>query len=318
MLNIAMVSRWHVHADQYAKEIGETPGVKIAAVWDDDISRGEQWASALGCDFYEDYDALLANPEIDGVAVVSSTNLHPQLLMKAANAKKHIYTEKVLAFSKRDAEKIREAVVKNNIHFTISLPHKTMAGVLQAKKMVDGGEIGRVMVAPVHTDRIAAGIAGHVDVARGVADVHRARRRASQLFNGGEQPCGVGLAWEVLRAAFPMLHIHSVGETLVHDELHASIELVRQHAEPCPSAFELGNRLGNALVGLGQAIPVLRVEFFPTAHGCLDSLLIGILGNGLVHERLHAVAHIAKDLGGRALGKAALAQHGIREDHEVG
>lgn len=144
MLNIAMVSRWHVHADQYAKEIGETPGVKIAAVWDDDISRGEQWASALGCDFYEDYDALLANPEIDGVAVVSSTNLHPQLLMKAANAKKHIYTEKVLAFSKNDAEKIREAVVKNNIHFTISLPHKTMAGVLQAKKMVDGGEIGQV------------------------------------------------------------------------------------------------------------------------------------------------------------------------------
>ena len=96
------------------------------------------------------------------------------------------------------------------------------------------------MVAPVHTNRIAAGIAGHVDVARRVADVHRARRRASQLFNGGEQPCGVGLAWEVLRAAFPMLHIHSVGETLVHDELHASIELVRQHAQLAAAPTQLG------------------------------------------------------------------------------
>lgn len=100
MLNIAMVSRWHVHADQYAKEIGETPGVKIAAVWDDDISRGEQWASALGCDFYEDYDALLANPEIDGVAVVSSTNLHPQLLMKAANAKSTFTPKRFWPFPK--------------------------------------------------------------------------------------------------------------------------------------------------------------------------------------------------------------------------
>ncbi len=144
MLNIAMVSRWHVHADQYAKEIGEMSGVKIAAVWDDDVSRGKQWAKELGCVFYEDYDALLANPEIDGVAVVSSTNLHTELLIKAANAKKHIYTEKVLAFTKKDAEKIRDAVVKNKIHFTISLPYKTMAGVLQAKKMVDSGEIGQV------------------------------------------------------------------------------------------------------------------------------------------------------------------------------
>lgn len=144
MLNIAMISRWHVHADQYAEEIRKTPGVKIAAVWDNDVSRGKQWAKELECDFYESYDALLENPEIHGVAVVSSTNLHTELLVKAANAGKHIYTEKVLAFTKSDAEKIREAVVKNKIHFTISLPHKTMAGVLQAKKMVDSGEIGQV------------------------------------------------------------------------------------------------------------------------------------------------------------------------------
>ena len=144
MLNIAMISRWHVHANQYAREIGETPGVKIAAVWDDDTARGKQWADELGCDFYEDYDALLENPEIHGVAVVSSTNLHPELLVKAANAGKHIFTEKVLAFTKTDAEKIREAVVRNKVHFTISLPHKTMAGVLQAKKMADSGEIGQV------------------------------------------------------------------------------------------------------------------------------------------------------------------------------
>lgn len=144
MLKIAMVSRWHVHADEYAQEIMNTPGAEIAAVWDDDAVRGKEWAKELGCEFYEDYDALLANPEIDGVAVVSSTNLHPELLIKAANAKKHIYTEKVLAFTKEDAEKIRDAVVKNGVHFTISLPHKTMAGVLQAKKMVDDGEIGQV------------------------------------------------------------------------------------------------------------------------------------------------------------------------------
>lgn len=143
MLKIAMISRWHVHANEYANEIGNTPDAEIVAVWDDDAERGKTWAKELNCAFYEDYDALLANSEIDGVAIVSSTNLHPELLIKAANAKKHIFTEKVLAFTKQDAERIRDAVVKNGVHFTISLPHKTMAGVLQAKKMLDGGEIGQ-------------------------------------------------------------------------------------------------------------------------------------------------------------------------------
>ena len=90
-----------------------------------------------------------------------------------------------------------------------------------------------------------------------------------------------------------MRHREQAGQVNADDLLDACVELVRQHAEPCPSAFELGNRLGNALVGLGQAIPVLRVEFLPTAHGSLDSLLVGILGNSLVHERLHAVANVA-------------------------
>ncbi len=144
MLKIAMISRWHVHADQYAKEIQDTPGVEIAGVWDDDTARGKQWAEELKCPFYPDYDALLSNPDIDGVAVVSSTNLHPELLIKAANAKKHIFTEKVLAFTKKDAENIREAVIRNQIHFTISLPHKTMPGVLMAKKMADENAFGQI------------------------------------------------------------------------------------------------------------------------------------------------------------------------------
>ena len=92
MIKIAMVSRWHVHADEYAKELGNTPGVQIVAVWDDDIGRGKAWAEELNCAFYEDYDALLSDPEIDGVAVVSSTDRHPELLIKAAKARKHIFS----------------------------------------------------------------------------------------------------------------------------------------------------------------------------------------------------------------------------------
>ena len=106
----------------------------------------------------------------------------------------------------------------------------------------------------IRDSRIAAGIAGHVDVSRRVADIHRARWRASQLFNGGEQTRGVGLARKVLRAAFPMLHIHSVGETLVHDELHAAIELVRQHAQLATAPTQLGKQGGDCLLYTSRCV----------------------------------------------------------------
>ena len=98
-MNIAMLSGWHVHAEGYAKEFNSIPGVKVTAVWDELPERGRAWAEKLGATFYEGVDALLANPSIDAVACCAPTNLHGDLLCRAANAGKHIFTEKVLALT---------------------------------------------------------------------------------------------------------------------------------------------------------------------------------------------------------------------------
>ncbi len=41
MIKVAMLSRWHVHADDYAKEAMENPNIEICVVWDEDAERGE-------------------------------------------------------------------------------------------------------------------------------------------------------------------------------------------------------------------------------------------------------------------------------------
>ncbi len=143
MIRLAMVSRWHVHANDYARNALENPHVKITAVWDDDAARGREWADQLGAVFYADYDELLRS-DIDAVIVASSTNLHTGLLTKAAKAGKHIFTEKVLTFTKKDAEAVREAVLESKIHFAISLPHKTQGSLLKAKELVDQGALGDI------------------------------------------------------------------------------------------------------------------------------------------------------------------------------
>ena len=44
MLKVAMLSKWHVHAKGYQRQLLETGKVEIVAVWDEDPERGAAWA----------------------------------------------------------------------------------------------------------------------------------------------------------------------------------------------------------------------------------------------------------------------------------
>lgn len=144
MVKTALVGAWHVHAGEYANRINRNPDSKIVAVWDDDEARGKEWAERLGVKFYADYDELLAS-DIDAVVVTTATNIHGDIMEKAANAGKHIYTEKVLAITDEDAERIAAAVKKNGVHFTISFPHEKEGAFLYAKKLIESGKLGRIV-----------------------------------------------------------------------------------------------------------------------------------------------------------------------------
>ena len=97
MLNVAMLSRWHVHADGYADTLKKTGKVNISAVWDENPARGEDWANKLGAPFIPDLDALLSRKDIDAVCCCTPTTMHRDVLVKAAEAGKHIFTEKARA-----------------------------------------------------------------------------------------------------------------------------------------------------------------------------------------------------------------------------
>ena len=74
MLNVAMISRWHVHAAGYAKMIQEAKDAKITCVWDEQPERGQAWAQELGVPFVADYGALLARKlhALDACVTVSA------------------------------------------------------------------------------------------------------------------------------------------------------------------------------------------------------------------------------------------------------
>ena len=122
MIRVAMLSFWHVHARDYARQAQEHPDVNIVAAWDEDVQRGRVRAGELGVRFYQQLDELLAQPDIDGVIVDTPTSMHREVMVAAAQAGKHIFTEKVLALTPHECNSILDAVARAGVKLTVSLP----------------------------------------------------------------------------------------------------------------------------------------------------------------------------------------------------
>ncbi len=144
MKNIALVGTWHVHFEGYTNTIKDNPNCKITAIWDNDIESAKKYAEKYNCEFVENYDDLLKRNDVDAISVCTSTDLHKEVMIKAANAGKHIFTEKVLCFTEKDALEVAEAVKKNNIKFCISFPWRASGDFLWIKDAVDNGLLGKV------------------------------------------------------------------------------------------------------------------------------------------------------------------------------
>ena len=144
MVNVLMLSKWHVHARDYAKTVQSQPDAKITCVWDEDVQRGEAWAQEMGVAFEPDLDKALARDDVDAVIVDTPTTDHPWVMIKAAKAKKHIYTEKALATTVADCKAIAKAVEENGVKFCISFPRLTWPLAQLCKQAIDDGLLGNI------------------------------------------------------------------------------------------------------------------------------------------------------------------------------
>lgn len=144
MITVAMLSRWHVHANDYARQATNNPDIRIAGVWDEVAERGIKWAEELGVPFYEQLEDVLTDDTIDGVIVDTPTNLHTAVIVAAATAGKHVFTEKVLALTTDECDAIFQAVDDSGVQLMLSLPRLADSYYIAAQACVDQGMVGQV------------------------------------------------------------------------------------------------------------------------------------------------------------------------------
>jgi len=144
MLRIAMLSFAHVHADGYARHVIDHPEAKLEMVWEDDAGRAKAASEKYQVPVLTDLEEVLSSPNVDAVVINAYTSQHRNLMVAATRHKKHIFTEKALAVSTKDADEIAAVVHQSGIKFMISLPSRTRPETLFMKQVLDKGWLGKI------------------------------------------------------------------------------------------------------------------------------------------------------------------------------
>ena len=140
-MKTAIYGVWHVHAPDYtrtAQKHGEVVGF-----YEPDDALAKAFGDLFGLPRFATPEELLAS-DAEGVIVCSATNTHADDMVKIARAGKHIFTEKVLALTDEDCERVAEAVRESGVTFTISLFQKYLASRRAVKDVAMSGELGNI------------------------------------------------------------------------------------------------------------------------------------------------------------------------------
>lgn len=145
MIRTAILSFWHVHATDYIHQVNEHPDLKLVAAWDDDPQRGRAMAAQVGVSFVEDLDTLLARSDIDAVLVQAPTSMHYDIITRAAKAGKHIFSDKVLAPTIKEAIEIVAAADNADVTLVVGMPQLYYDFTVRIKEILESGQLGTLI-----------------------------------------------------------------------------------------------------------------------------------------------------------------------------
>ncbi|MCC2864836.1 Gfo/Idh/MocA family oxidoreductase [Anaerovorax odorimutans] len=93
---------------------------------------------------YTVYDEMLEKEDLDAVAIVTNVQTHKELIIKACDAKLHIFCEKPLSLVPDECKEIEKKVEENNTKiFTLGFMRRFDPSHAEAMERIRSGEIGK-------------------------------------------------------------------------------------------------------------------------------------------------------------------------------
>jgi UDP-N-acetyl-2-amino-2-deoxyglucuronate dehydrogenase len=119
--------------------------VEVACAFSPSAARRKAFASAFPFPLADSLDAILADPNIDCVEILTPPNTHLDLVRRCAEAGKHILLEKPLEISTERSLALVHAAERAGVRLGVMLQHRFRPAGMKLCAMLRAGELGRIV-----------------------------------------------------------------------------------------------------------------------------------------------------------------------------
>lgn len=146
MLRFAILTAGNI-AHKMARTVAAVPGVvEPYAIAARDAARAAELAAECGfAKSYGSYEELFADPLVDVVYIGSTHNFHAQHVRMALEAGKHVLCEKPLTVNAALARELFDLADEKGLVLTEATWTRFQPAIHEFKRILDSGEIGRVL-----------------------------------------------------------------------------------------------------------------------------------------------------------------------------
>ncbi len=143
-IGIGIISFAHGHSQAYCRRMLTYDDVNLVACWDDNEERGRTAADAYGMSYSPHLEDALQHPDIQGVIITCETNRHPDMVIAAAAAGKHILCQKPMALTLADCDHMAEAAQTAGVKFMMAHQMRHDPSNIKIKEVLDSGVLGNI------------------------------------------------------------------------------------------------------------------------------------------------------------------------------
>ena len=146
-LNVGVIGIGVIATTKHIPNLLKREDVKITMLCDLDTAKAEKAKEELGLKdavVCADYREVCTNPDIDVVHVCTPNPSHYEIAMLAMNNGKHVYCEKPMALTYKDAKEMCDTAKAKGVKLTSGTQWRYNAAPMRMKEMVENGEFGDI------------------------------------------------------------------------------------------------------------------------------------------------------------------------------
>ncbi len=138
IVGVGMISNFH------AKAIGDSANGRLIGCYNRSHERAQTFAETNSCLAYASLDEMLADPNIDAVAICTPSGAHLEPALAAAKAGKHVIVEKPLEVTPEKCDQIIAACKHANVKLAVTFQSRFHRSSQLLKAAVDEGRFGKI------------------------------------------------------------------------------------------------------------------------------------------------------------------------------